>query len=150
MKPIKYCPKCGHIDITGDFKECIFCQTSYKNTKYDANHCLENGKLIPEVEKEIMDEYVLESPELSQDAISNRLDQERYKNDKPTMRESDKNDNDISHKMYTEMLEIKLNQIKSLQQFNYIKSINAKLTFFTVLVAGSLIIAIVSLLRVLY
>lgn len=55
------------------------------------------------------------------------------------------NDSDILYKIYNELLEIKLNQIKSLQQFNYIKSINAKLTFFTVLVTGSLIIAIVSL-----
>ena len=147
MKPIKYCPKCGFIDVTSNFKECIYCGTLCKNTKYDANHCLENGNLLPEIEKEILDEYILESPELSQDAISNRLDQERYKNDKPTIRESDKNDNDISHKMYTEMLEIKLNQIKSLQQFNLIKSINAKLTFFVILTIVNIVASIVLALR---
>lgn len=147
MKPIKYCPKCGHIDITDGFKECIFCQTSYKNTKYDANHCLENGKLIPEVEKEIMDEYILESPELSQEAIAERLDQKRYTKGNSSTNENYKNSDDIIYKMYTEMLEIKLNQIKSLQQFNYIKSINAKLTFFVILTIINIITSIILALR---
>ena len=54
--------------------------------------------------------------------------------------------NPLMNKIYVELLEIKLNQIKNQQQFNYIKSINTKLTFFVVLtiisIATSIILAL--------
>ena len=137
MKPIKYCPKCGYIDAFENLNECVYCGTPYKSTKYDANHCINNNSIIPEVKKAIEDEYVLESPMLSQDSILKRLSQERMKKDATI---NDQSNNNI----YIELLEIKLNQQKILQQTNYLKSINAKLTFFTVLVAGSLVVALVS------
>ena len=53
-----------------------------------------------------------------------------------------KTSDDIFQKIYTEILNVELNQIKLQQQTNMIKTINAKLTFFIVLTIINIIFSI--------
>lgn len=77
MANIKYCAKCGKIDIiTFDEPEiCKCCNTLLIETKYSLDDVVKQGKEI--IIKTIEEEYIVNNPEFSQEARQKRIEQDK-------------------------------------------------------------------------
>lgn len=73
MQILRYCPKCGNIDV-GTSKRCVFCNHETFDTKYTTNdHIKESvsGNLSIFKQK-IIDEYASKSPEFDEELAKKR------------------------------------------------------------------------------
>lgn len=78
-KTIRYCPKCGDIDtlhLKND-NNCMYCQTSYKETEFMTLESKEHGEIKPEIRKAIFEKYIKDNPMYSEETAKRREEQER-------------------------------------------------------------------------
>jgi len=76
---IRYCAKCGHIEmLTPELRpNCTYCNSNLIDTKYDFLDAIDGGNLKREVEKDIKENYINKST-LQEEAVKTRIEQEDY------------------------------------------------------------------------
>ena len=79
MHNIRFCPKCGDIDLIHIGKICNYCGFEYLETQYKFLESTEKGNLKPEIRQAIEQEYINKSPDFSEEAKEKRLQEEHDK-----------------------------------------------------------------------
>lgn len=69
---IRYCPKCGNIEILGLDEDCDYCETKLRDTEYFFDDVVERGDVKPEIQKAIFEKYIKNNPMYSEEDATKR------------------------------------------------------------------------------
>lgn len=73
---IRYCPKCGNIEILGLDEDCDYCETKLRDTEYFFDDVVERGDVKLEIRKAIFENYIKNSPTYSEEYAKQREEKE--------------------------------------------------------------------------
>lgn len=76
--PIRYCPKCGGIEMWQPelVPVCEYCKSELRDTEYIFEDVIERGDVKPEIKKAIFEKYIKDNPQYSEEAVKNRKEKE--------------------------------------------------------------------------
>ena len=75
---IRYCKKCGHIEMWQKelYPVCQYCNYELTDTEYILQDVLERGGIKPEIRKAIFEKYIKNSSTYSEEAVKDRENKE--------------------------------------------------------------------------
>lgn len=76
--PVRYCPKCGNIEMWQPelVPVCEYCKSELIATEYTLKDVIERGDVKPEIRKAIFEKYIKDNPVYSEEAVKDREEKE--------------------------------------------------------------------------